>query len=72
MIEIAEESLAKSKARVCVMQGGALEEGKAFLEKIKALPNITELNFASIGPVLGVHTGPGLMALALVQEPFYT
>ena len=72
MIELAEESLLKNKARVWVMQGGALEEGKAFLEKIKAFPNITEINFGSIGPVLGVHTGPGLMALALIQEPFYT
>jgi len=71
LVSIAEETLSSTKARMWVMHGGALQEGKALLEKFKSVSGITSLNFGCIGPVLGVHAGPGLLGFILVKEPFY-
>lgn len=71
LVSIAEETLRNTKAKIWVMHGDALQEGKELFERFKPLTNITKLNFGSIGPVLGVHTGPGLVGFVMVQEPFY-
>lgn len=61
------DHLNKGKCNVYVLQGGSIEEGKAYLESIRSLENIAELGMTSISPALGVHTGPGLIGLA-IQE----
>ncbi|MBK1811663.1 DegV family protein [Clostridium sp. YIM B02505] len=66
--EILDENLSISKCKVWVLQGGALDEAKAFFEVVKDLPNITHISISSIGPALGVHTGPGLLGLAIQRE----
>ena len=71
MIDIIEEAVQNAKAKVWVMHGDALQEAKAMFEKIKALSNVTSLNMGSVGPVLGVHTGPGLVGIAIIKEPFF-
>ena len=68
LIEIANQTLTRSKAKIWVLQGGALEEGKNLYQAISKLPNITEINFGDISPVLGVHTGPGLLGIVIMQE----
>lgn len=68
LIDITKQSLDKSKAKVWVLQGGALEEGKALYEDISKLPNIAEIRFSDISPVLGVHTGPGLLGIVIMTE----
>jgi len=72
MLEIVEDALKTTKARVWVMQGDALAEAKEMIEKLKSFKNITKLELGSIGPVLGVHAGPGLIGIGIVKEPFYT
>ena len=54
------------------MHGDALQEAKEMFERIKTISNVTSLNMGSIGPVLGVHTGPGLVGIAIIKEPFFT
>lgn len=71
LIEIAEKNLKETQAKIWVMHGDALHEGKELFERFKSLSNITELNFGSVGPVLGVHTGSGLVGFVMVKEPFY-
>ncbi|SHH64692.1 DegV family protein [Clostridium grantii] len=71
LISIAEESLKKGKAKIWIMHGGCLDEGKAILEKFKNMPNITSLEFGCISPALGVHTGKGLIGLIIANEPFH-
>jgi len=48
-----------------------LQEAKDLVEKLKQIKNVTKIDLGSVGPVLGVHTGPGLVGLAMVKEPFY-
>lgn len=68
LIDIVRQSLVRSKAKVWVLQGGALKEGKILYENVSKLPNITELNFGDISPVSGVHTGPGLLGIVIMAE----
>lgn len=68
LLDIANDALMEGKAKIWVLQGGDLEEGKSLYESISKLPNITEINFGDISPVLGVHTGPGLLGIVIMKE----
>jgi fatty acid-binding protein DegV len=50
------------------MHGGAREEFQRLLEKLQHLPNIKELIASDISPALGVHTGPGLLGVCVVEQ----
>jgi DegV family protein with EDD domain len=65
LFDIAREGIQAGMNQLAVMHGDALEEGQALYEQVKELPGIKELVFGQIGPVLVVHTGPGLLAVAL-------
>lgn len=67
LTDILKQTLSKGKCNVFVLQGGALEEGNSYLESIRHLNNIQDIGIASVSPALGVHTGPGLIGLA-IQE----
>lgn len=68
LVEIAHDALMKDRSKIWVMHGGALEDGKALYETISKLPNISEINFGDISPVLGVHTGPGLLGIVIMED----
>ncbi|WP_123053782.1 DegV family protein [Clostridium sp. JN-1] len=68
MIEIIQDILKTAKARVWVLHGGAESEGKRLYEHFKGIDNITFLGFGNIGPVAGVHTGPGLIGITIMRE----
>lgn len=68
LIDIASQTLMESKAKIWILQGGALGEGKILYETISKLSNISEISFGDISPVLGVHTGPGLLGLVIMKE----
>lgn len=65
ILEITREAVAGGITRVAVMHGDALKEAEALREQVKALPGVKEVVFGQIGPVLVVHTGPGLIGVAL-------
>lgn len=50
--------------RVAVLHGNALEEAQRLAERIRVEYNPIELLVNTTGPVLGVNTGPGALALA--------
>lgn len=51
-----------SRCRVWVLDGNAPDKAKALYDSIKDLPNLIECTLGgTIGPTLGVHTGPGLV-----------
>lgn len=54
---------------LAVVHGGAEEEGRGLLEQIKGMKDvkIKETFFGQIGPVLVVHTGPGLIGVAFYE-----
>lgn len=68
LIDIAKETLSTTKAKLFVLQGGALEEGKKLYDSFIGMNNLSSLNFADISPALGVHTGPGLLGVVIVKE----
>lgn len=67
LLEIAREAVATGLNRVAVMHGDAPDEGLALLEKVKRLSGIEEVVFGQIGPAMVVHTGPGLLGIALTR-----
>ncbi|WP_027340403.1 DegV family protein [Halonatronum saccharophilum] len=52
---------------VAVMHGNAAEEASELLEKIKKLDNVKETFYGQIGPSMVVHTGPGLIGIAITK-----
>lgn len=63
---IAETYLEKNKYKVWVLEGHAKEKADALIEVIKKMPNVVECTYAgTIGPALGINTGPGLVGFAL-------
>lgn len=56
--------LESSRCKVWIMDGNAPDKAKLLYESIKDFSNLVECTLGgSIGPTLGVHTGPGLVGL---------
>jgi fatty acid kinase fatty acid binding subunit len=68
LLSVTKEKAELSKLKIWVMHGAAYEEGIELLNTLKTFTNITSLNMGEIGPVAGVHTGPGLLGLVIVEE----
>lgn len=58
--------LENNRCKVWIMDGNSPDKAQALYNSIKDLPNLIECNLGgSIGPALGVHTGPGLIGLII-------
>ncbi|HQA07073.1 MAG TPA: DegV family protein [Syntrophomonadaceae bacterium] len=68
LAEIVEHAVQKGPIKLAVMHGGAREEFQRLLERFQQLPNIKELIASDISPALGVHTGPGLLGVCVVEQ----
>lgn len=70
LFKIGKDILKEKKCKVYVMNGSAQEDAQKLYDAFKDETNISELHFGgSISPVSGVHSGPGLVGLVLVEEP---
>jgi len=67
MLEIMAEKVGNSKVHVMVQHADDLEEAKKLLAEVKSKFNCVESYITEFTPVMGVHTGPGLLAIG-----FYT
>jgi DegV family protein with EDD domain len=66
IFNIAKEVIeAHRQIKVAVMHGGAPEEAADIFSRMKELNNIEELITGQIGPVMVVHSGPGLVGIAM-------
>lgn len=65
LLEILVDSTQVGKYLVAIVHGGAEQEARKLLQKAKEIPNIIELFFNQISPVMGVHTGPGLVGIII-------
>ncbi|GAB6179192.1 DegV family protein [Desulfotomaculum defluvii] len=66
LFEIANEDIKENKRNtIAVMHGGAPEETKDLLLRFKDLKQITKYYTGQVGPVIGVHTGPGLIGVCI-------
>lgn len=53
----------KAKVVLAVMHGSAQSDAEKLVERLKSVLNIEEVFVGNVSPVLGVHTGPGLLAV---------
>lgn len=67
LVEVLESYLEKSNCNIWLVDGHAKEEGHELFEKIKNHPKIKHIYRQTLGPALGVHTGPGLIGF-VIQE----
>lgn len=65
LLDILKESTQEGLYNVAIVHGGAEQEGRILWQKARELPNINELLFNQISPVMGVHTGPGLVGIII-------
>lgn len=67
LAQIIEQAVEEKQIKLAVMHGGAKQEMDKLVERLKQLPNITELIISDISPALGVHTGPGLLGVSYYE-----
>lgn len=67
LFQIIEQAVEEKQIKLAVMHGGAKQEMDKLVERLKQLPNITELIISDISPALGVHTGPGLLGVSYYE-----
>lgn len=65
LIEIATDIAKGKKVNIAVLHGAAEDEAKKIKDILSNLSNIQEMIFGQISPALGVHTGPGLVGVAV-------
>lgn len=67
MYELMKEKFAGKTFNLAVVHGDAEEEARILLEKIREIGKVEESFFAQLGPVMGVHTGPGLIGIVAYE-----
>jgi len=68
MLQIMAERVGNSKVHVIVHHADELEEGEKLLAKIRSRFDCVEIYLTEFTPVMGVHTGPGLLAIGFYAE----
>lgn len=65
LIDIVKEAAEKNIIKLTVMHGDAKEEAKYIFDEVKNISGIKNISFGEVGPVIGVHTGPGVVGIVL-------
>ena len=68
LFEIVKEKIDVKNSKVAVMNSAAHEEALEILEKIKPLPKVEKIYSGQLGPVMGVHAGPGLIGVCISKN----
>lgn len=69
LLQLARERLGSARAKIIILHGDALEDAKKIEELSKEFFMETEITIATIGPVVGVHAGPGALGLVALPLP---
>ncbi len=69
LVEIATKMSENTKVNIAVMHAAAREEALMLSEILTKLPNVKEVFIGQIGASLGVHSGPGLVGVAVELLP---
>lgn len=65
---VAEETSGKGKLHASVIHAAALDEAELFQDQVKERLQPVELIMSELSPVVGTHTGPGLVGLGYYTE----
>ena len=68
MLQIMTERMGDSNVHVVVQHADELEEAKKLADEIKSRFNCVEMSITEFAPVMGVHTGPGLLAIGFYAD----
>lgn len=68
LIELARSRAGNTPVRVAIAHANVLDEAIALEPAVRAALNVQEVVFIELGPVLAALAGPGVMALAVLQE----
>ncbi len=68
MLKLMQSMVKGGPLHVAVMHADALEQANAFKDRIKAQFECREIFVTEFTPVMGVHTGPGLIGAAFYEE----
>lgn len=70
LIELGEEKLSQKKCKVFIKHGNCEEDAQKVRDALSVHPNVISIfRGGNISPVSGVHSGPGLVGLVMVEEP---
>lgn len=67
LVELMEKNVGEKPVRVAIFHGNVPEESRQLEQSIRSQFNCVELITSDMGPVIGVHAGPGTLGLV-----FYT
>ncbi len=68
LMQLVVDSVGNRPFSLAVMHGGAREVGEQVAAKLSKMSNLKEFIFSDISPALGVHTGPGLLAVCFYES----
>ena len=68
MKDIVNSYLDKGKCKIWVLSADADEDAKKFFDDIKGHKNIINISLEEIGAAMGIHTGPGALGVAILEE----
>jgi len=68
ILEIMAQRVGKAKVHVMVHHADEMEDGEKLLTEIKGRFDCVESYITEFTPVMGVHTGPGLLAIAFYAD----
>ncbi|MEA3459142.1 MAG: DegV family protein [Chloroflexota bacterium] len=68
LLEMTEEMIGSNPAHIAVVHADALDEAERLRKKVDSRFNCVELFITEFTPVLGTHTGPGVVGLAFWAE----
>lgn len=64
-----EMATARSRAKMLFVGcGGNEADGEAFIERLRPVMPHTDIGIASLGPIVGVYTGPNAMGIATLER----
>lgn len=68
LVRLATEILDKGKGKVLIITGTMTEEAEKVKEIFEKHPNTTFLHVGTMTPVVGVHSGPRLLGIGVLEE----
>ena len=68
LVALAEDAAGGAHATVAVMHAAAPEAAEALAERLRATIAPSELFTTEFTPVIGAHTGPGLVGFSLLRQ----
>jgi DegV family protein with EDD domain len=65
LIEIAKEEASRGPSKIAVLHGDALKDAEFVYNELRKQFNNVVIYLGTVGPVIGVHTGPGTLGVVI-------